>query len=156
MPANLNPPRYQNLSSPGRSASSVPLWRIPGAKASRLAGAHYHRRAFVINAFVTGYVTGGTPSYAIRIPVLAGLVAINTGLYFASFTALTARTIGPRGLLPGAVAGTVGFTALITVGTGLVTHQLKNARPRTGRSGRSSASSPSYSCWPRSACTRPS
>ena len=38
MPANLNPPRYQNLSSPGRSASSVPLWRIPGAKASRLAG----------------------------------------------------------------------------------------------------------------------
>ena len=41
MPANLNPPRYQNLSSPGRSASSVPLWRTPGAKASRLAGAHH-------------------------------------------------------------------------------------------------------------------
>ena len=40
MPANLNPPRYQNLSSPGPSASSVPLWRIPGAKASRLAGTH--------------------------------------------------------------------------------------------------------------------
>jgi hypothetical protein len=38
MPAN--PPRYQNLSSPRRSASSVPLWRTPGAKASRLAGAY--------------------------------------------------------------------------------------------------------------------
>jgi hypothetical protein len=41
MPANLNPPRYQNLSSPRGSASSGPLWRIPGAKTSRLAGAHH-------------------------------------------------------------------------------------------------------------------
>src|SRR5690348_12273957 len=91
--------------------------------------------AFVINAFVTGYVTGGTHNYAIRIPVLAGLLAINIGLYFASFTALTAKTIGPRGLLPGAVAGAVGFTALITVGTGLVAHQLSNASATYGTFG---------------------
>jgi uncharacterized BrkB/YihY/UPF0761 family membrane protein len=58
--------------------------------------------------------------------VLAGLLVINAGLYFATFTLLTAKAIGPRGLLPGAIAGAVAFTALITIGTGLVTHQLKN------------------------------
>jgi hypothetical protein len=67
--------------------------------------------------------------------VLAGLLAVNTGLYFATFTMLTAKTIGPRGLLPGAVVGAVGFTALITVGTGLVTHQLKNASATYGAFG---------------------
>src|SRR5258708_4388095 len=59
--------------------------------------------AFVINAFVTTYATGGTSSYAIRIPILAGLLVINAGLYFASFALLTAKAVGPRGLLPGAV-----------------------------------------------------
>jgi multisubunit Na+/H+ antiporter MnhB subunit len=42
--------------------------------------------AFIVNAFVTGYATGGTASYAIRIPVLAGLLVLNCGLYFATFT----------------------------------------------------------------------
>jgi uncharacterized BrkB/YihY/UPF0761 family membrane protein len=43
--------------------------------------------------------------------------------------------VGPRGLLPGAILGAVGFTALITVGTGLVTHQLKNASSTYGAFG---------------------
>jgi uncharacterized BrkB/YihY/UPF0761 family membrane protein len=91
--------------------------------------------AFVINAFVTGYATGGTTSYAIRIPVLAGLLVLNVGLYFATFTLLTAKVIGPRGLLPGAIVGAVAFTALITLGTGLITHQLKNASATYGAFG---------------------
>ena len=91
--------------------------------------------AFLINAFVTTYATGGTHNYAIRIPVLAGLLVINTGLYFASFTLLTAKAIGPRGHLPGAIAGAVAFTALITVGTGLINHQLKNANETYGTFG---------------------
>ena len=91
--------------------------------------------AFVINAFVTAYATGGTASYAVRVPVLAGLLAINAGLYFASFALLTAKAVGPRGLLPGALLAAVGFTALITVGTGLVTHQLKNASATYGAFG---------------------
>jgi hypothetical protein len=33
--------------------------------------------AVIVNAFVTGYATGGTASYAIRIPVLAGLLVLN-------------------------------------------------------------------------------
>ena len=88
-----------------------------------------------MNAFVTSYATGGTTSYAIRIPVLAGLLIINAALYFATFTLLTAKPVGPRGLLPGAVLGAVAFTALITVGTGLMTHQLKNASATYGAFG---------------------
>ena len=89
--------------------------------------------AFVINAFVTA-ATGGTASY-IRVLVLVGLLAINAGLYFASFALLTAKAVGPRGLLPGAILAAVGFTALITVGTGLMTHQLKNASATYGAVG---------------------
>ena len=89
--------------------------------------------AFVINAFVTTYAAG--TSYAIRVPVMAGLLAINAGLYFASFALLTAKAVGPRGLLPGAILAAVGFTALITVGTGLLTHQLKNTSATYGAFG---------------------
>jgi uncharacterized BrkB/YihY/UPF0761 family membrane protein len=91
--------------------------------------------AFVLNAAITTYATGGTSSYAIRVPVLIGLVLLNIGLYFASFTLLTAKTIGPRGLLPGAIIAAIGFTALITIGTGLMTHQLKSASATYGTFG---------------------
>jgi uncharacterized BrkB/YihY/UPF0761 family membrane protein len=119
------------------------VWNIPQTERTAflprlgrsLAGLVTIGAAFVVNAFATGYITGGTHNYAIRIPVLVVLLAINTGLYFATFTLLTAKTIGPRGLLPGAAAGAVGFTALITVGTGLVTHQLKNASATYGAFG---------------------
>jgi uncharacterized BrkB/YihY/UPF0761 family membrane protein len=116
------------------------VWNIPQYQRTgflprlgrSLAGLFTIGATFVINAFVTGYATSGTTSYAIRIPVLAGLLVINIGLYFATFTLLTAKVIGPRGLLPGAIAGAVVFTALITVGAGLVTHQLKNSSATYG------------------------
>jgi uncharacterized BrkB/YihY/UPF0761 family membrane protein len=119
------------------------VWNIPQTQRTgflprlgrSLAGLFTIGAAFVVNAFVTGYATGGTASYAIRIPVLAGLLVINAGLYFATFTLLTAKAIGPRGLLPGAIAGAVAFTALITIGTGLVTHQLRNASATYGAFG---------------------
>jgi uncharacterized BrkB/YihY/UPF0761 family membrane protein len=119
------------------------VWNIPQIQRTgflprlgrSLAGLVTIGGAFVINALVTGYAAGGTTSYAIRIPVLAGLLVINAGLYFASFTLLTAKAVGPRGLLPGAVAGAVAFTALITVGTGLITHQLKNSSATYGAFG---------------------
>ena len=49
-------------------------------------------------------------------------------LYLASFRLLLAEraATGTRSLLPGAVAGALFFTALITVGTGLVEHQLRH------------------------------
>ena len=102
---------------------------------SSLAGLITIGGAFIVNAFVTGYATAGTTSYAIRVPILAGLLIINVVLYFATFTLLTAKAIGPRGLLPGAILGAVAFTALITVGTGLMTHQLKDASATYGAFG---------------------
>src|SRR6201996_8614911 len=81
------------------------------------------------------YATGGTSNYAIRVPVLVGLVIINSALYYAAFTVLTVKVVGPRGLWPGAIMGGIAFTALITVGTGLLTHQLANAKGTYGTFG---------------------
>jgi uncharacterized BrkB/YihY/UPF0761 family membrane protein len=111
------------------------IWHVPQTQRTgflprlgrSMAGLITIGGAFLVNAFLSTYATGGTTSYAIRIPVLAGLLIINVGLYFATFTLLTAKVIGPRGHLPGAILGAVAFTALITVGTGLMTHQLKHA-----------------------------
>ncbi len=91
--------------------------------------------AFVVNSVVGTYATTGTHNYAIRIPVLAGLLLLNFGLYFAAFYLLTAKVIGPRGLIPGAVAGAIAFTALLTVGTGLLTHQVQHASATYGTFG---------------------
>ena len=119
------------------------VWNIPQTQRTgffprlgrSLAGLITIGGAFIVNAFVTSYATAGTTSYAIRIPVLAGLLIINVVLYFATFTLLTAKVIGPRGLLPGAILGAIAFTALITLGTGLMTHQLKNASVTYGAFG---------------------
>ncbi len=88
-----------------------------------------------LNAFLTGYATSGASGYLIRIPLLIGLLLVNIGLYFASFAVLTAKTVPLRWMLPGAVLGAVAFTALITIGTGLVTHQLRNASATYGAFG---------------------
>ncbi|MGH3209735.1 MAG: YhjD/YihY/BrkB family envelope integrity protein, partial [Trebonia sp.] len=81
------------------------VWHIPQTQLTgflprlgrSLAGLITIGGAFIVNAFVTSYATGGTANYAIRIPVLAGLLIINAALYFATFTLLTAKAIGPRG-----------------------------------------------------------
>ena len=119
------------------------VWNIPQDQRTgflprlgrSLAGLITIGGAFLINSFVTTYATGGTSNYAIRIPVIVGLLVINILLYFATFTLLTAKVIGPRGLIPGAILGGIVFTALITVGTGLITHQLKHAQATYGAFG---------------------
>ena len=90
---------------------------------------------FLINAPIATYVTGSKDSYAIRAPVLIVLLVVNSSLYWLSFKILTPRDIEGRALVPGAILGGVVFTALITVGTGLVTHQLKNASNTYGTFG---------------------
>jgi uncharacterized BrkB/YihY/UPF0761 family membrane protein len=82
---------------------------------------------FVLNALVSGYATGHHHlNIAIRVLILLGLAVLNVGLYYASFVVLTAKAVPARLLLPGAITGAIGFTALITIGTGLATHQLKH------------------------------
>ena len=119
------------------------VWNIPQTKATgflprfgrSLAGLIIIGGAFLINALLSTYATGGTSNYAIRVPALAALLIINSALYFAAFNVLTAKVVGSRGLLPGAILGGLAFTALFTVGTGLLTHQLKNASGTYGTFG---------------------
>ena len=119
------------------------VWNIPLAQRTgflprlgrSLAGLLTVGGAFVLNAFLTGYATSGTSDYLIRIPLLIGLLLVNIGLYYASFAVLTAKTVPLRCMLPGAVLGAIAFTALITIGTGLVTHQLRNASASYGAFG---------------------
>ncbi|HWG74670.1 MAG TPA: YhjD/YihY/BrkB family envelope integrity protein [Acidimicrobiales bacterium] len=91
--------------------------------------------AFVINAFASTYATGANESFAIRVPVIAALLVLNVGFYYAAFRILTPKMIGTRCLLPGSIGGAVAFTLLITVGTGLLTHELKNTSNTYGTFG---------------------
>jgi uncharacterized BrkB/YihY/UPF0761 family membrane protein len=119
------------------------VWNIPQTERAgflprlgrSLAGLLTICATFVINAFVTGYATASTTSYVVKIPVLAGLLIMNCVLYFAAFTVLTPKVVGPRGQVPGAIAAAVAFTALITIGAGLITHQLKHASATYGAFG---------------------
>jgi uncharacterized BrkB/YihY/UPF0761 family membrane protein len=121
----------------------VTVWNVPHTKTTgflprlgrSLGGLIIIGGTFLVNAALSTYVTGGTSNYAIRVPVLAGLLIINSALYYAAFTVLTPKVVGPRGLWPGAIMGGVAFTALITVGTGLLTHTLKNASNTYGTFG---------------------
>ena len=119
------------------------VWNVPQTQFTgfvprlgrSLAGLVIIGGSFLINALLSTYVTCGTSNYAIRVPILVGLVIINSALYFAAFYVLTPKVVGARGLIPGAILGSIGFTALLTVGTGLLTHQLKNASNTYGTFG---------------------
>ncbi|MHB1534395.1 MAG: YihY/virulence factor BrkB family protein [Acidimicrobiales bacterium] len=88
--------------------------------------------AFVINAPVASIATGGAHTLLLRVPVIAGMLVLNVGLYLAAFRMLTPKRISVRKFLPGAVLGAVAFTLLITVGAGLVEHQLRNSSATYG------------------------
>lgn len=132
----------QGVTQTGQKAMSA-IWNVPRLERPKflprlgrsLAALATIGGAFVINAALTTYVTGGTGSYAVRVPILIGLLLLNTGLYFLSFALLTAKVVPLRCLWPGAALAAVAFTALITVGTGLMTHQLKHASATYGAFG---------------------
>lgn len=82
--------------------------------------------AFLMTAAVGTYATAHSQPYALRVPVIAGLLMANTAFFLAAFRTLTPPLIPTRQLFPGIFLGAVGFTALTTIGTGLVTHELAN------------------------------
>jgi uncharacterized BrkB/YihY/UPF0761 family membrane protein len=82
--------------------------------------------AFVVGAGASSLADGSGRSWALRVPVLVGLVVVNSAFYLVTFKVLTPRDVLWRSLLPGAVCGGVAFTFLTTVGTGLVEYELKN------------------------------
>jgi uncharacterized BrkB/YihY/UPF0761 family membrane protein len=89
----------------------------------------------VVNAFVASIAAGHHQPLYLRVLLIVGLVVVNVGFYLAGFRALTAADVTVRQLVPGSVAGAVGFTALITVGAGLVQHQLRHASATYGALG---------------------
>lgn len=84
--------------------------------------------AFLANAFAGGLATGSGRDPAVRAGIIGAQLVVNTGLYLLTFRLLVAPKAGvtTRRLLPGAALGGVAFTVLITVGAGLVEHQLKH------------------------------
>jgi uncharacterized BrkB/YihY/UPF0761 family membrane protein len=116
---------------------NVPQDRLPGflpRLGRSLGGLAAIGGAFLINAILAPVATGhGIPWYA-RILILAGMLVVNSGFYLVAFFVLTpASEVSWRQLLPGSVAGAVGFTLLITVGAGLVQHQLKHSSATYGQ-----------------------
>lgn len=117
---------------------NVPQLEVPGflpRLARSLIGLITIGGTFVANAAVATFATNAGVSWAIRIPALVGLLLLNIVLYFAAFRALTPGGIGTRDLLPGATVASLGFTLLITVGSGLVQHQLRNSSATYGQFG---------------------
>jgi uncharacterized BrkB/YihY/UPF0761 family membrane protein len=114
---------------------NVPDTRLPGflpRLGRSFGGLAAIGGAFLVNALLAPVAAGhGIPWYA-RILILAGMLAVNCGFYLIAFIVLTPTDVSWRQLLPGSVAGAVSFTLLITVGAGLVQHQLKHSSATYG------------------------
>lgn len=87
------------------------------------------------SALLSGLVTVAGTAILARVLGLVALLIVNVGLFVAAFRVLTPAPVGTRALLPGAVAGGVGYTVLLTIGTALVQHQLKHAQAVYGQFG---------------------
>jgi uncharacterized BrkB/YihY/UPF0761 family membrane protein len=116
------------------------VWNVPQYKRAgflprilrSVAGLVIIGGAFVINALVGAIAAGHGQSFVVRAVLVAAMLVGNIGFYYAAFWILTPGSIEDRRLLPGAIFGGVGFTALTTVGTGLVQHQLKHTSDTYG------------------------
>jgi uncharacterized BrkB/YihY/UPF0761 family membrane protein len=91
--------------------------------------------AFVLNAAAGTFVTNTGLSFAIRLPAFVGMVFLNIALYVAVFCVATPGGVETRDLLPGAALASLGFTMLITVGSGLIQHQLRHSSATYGQFG---------------------
>jgi YihY family inner membrane protein len=77
---------------------------------------------FLTGVSFTGH--GGTPE---RVAGAAASVALNIGLYLLAFRILTVREVQTHCLVPGAIAGGIGWSILQALGGYLVAHQLRHA-----------------------------
>lgn len=114
---------------------NVPRYQRPGffpALGRSLLGLVAISLAFVVNASAGSIASGYGQSIATRVPIIVGMLVINVGFYLAAFRALTPGGVTTKSLLPGAMVGAVGFTFLITLGTGLVEHQLRHTTATYG------------------------
>ncbi len=121
----------------------VRVWNIPQLDAPgflprlgrSLAGLAVIGGSFVINSALATYATGNGHHVFVRTAVLLAMTLVNIGLYAAAFRCLTPSTIASRSLVPGAAFAALGFTFLITLGCGLVQHQVRNSSQTYGQFG---------------------
>jgi uncharacterized BrkB/YihY/UPF0761 family membrane protein len=119
------------------------VWNLPFTEQPKflprlgrsLAGLASIGGAFLVNAFLAPIAAGHGIETYVRILLVAAMLAINCGFYLAAFRVLTAADATWRELLPGSTVAALGFTALITVGAGLVQHQLRHSDATYGALG---------------------
>jgi uncharacterized BrkB/YihY/UPF0761 family membrane protein len=118
------------------------VWNLPDTKmpgflprlGRSLGGLAAIGGAFLVNALLAPVATShGIPWY-VRVLILAGMLVVNIGFYLVAFIVLTPASDATwRRLLPGSILAAVGFTLLITLGAGLVQHQLKHSSATYGQ-----------------------
>jgi uncharacterized BrkB/YihY/UPF0761 family membrane protein len=91
--------------------------------------------AFVVNATAASIAAGHRQPIELRVGLVAGLLLLNIAFYVTTFRVLTAADVSVRQLVPGSATGAVFFTILMTVGAGLVQHQLRHSSATYGALG---------------------
>ncbi len=121
----------------------VRVWNIPRLEvpsflarlARSLTGLAIIGTAFVGNAALATLATATGRDLLDRIAVVVAMVVVNVLLYLAAFRALTPSVIPLGVLFSGAGVAATGFSLLITVGSGLVQHQVRNSSATYGQFG---------------------
>lgn len=108
---------------------------LPVRLARSLAGLAVVGTTFVVAGAASGYATGSGIPWAARAGVVVALLAADVALYLAGFAVLTPGRRPLRTLAPGAVLAGAGFTLLVTVGTGVLAHQVRHSSAAYGQFG---------------------
>jgi uncharacterized BrkB/YihY/UPF0761 family membrane protein len=117
---------------------NVPQLELPGFVARlfrSLVGLATIGGTFLVNAGVASFATEKGLFWGIRLPIFACLLLINFLSYLAAFRVLTPGGIATSELVPGAAVASLGFSLLITVGAGLVQHQIRHSSATYGQFG---------------------
>lgn len=119
------------------------VWNIPGKSRPGFA-ARLGRSLLCLVAFgtamgvttvVSAFGTAGGHGLALHFTAVIIALVLNEALFVALFRALTPKQIPTRHLVPGALIGAVGYSALLLAGTALIEHQLRHSQAVYGQYG---------------------
>jgi uncharacterized BrkB/YihY/UPF0761 family membrane protein len=90
---------------------------------------------FLFNAAAATFATAAGTATGITVLVIIGMLLVNCALQTLAFFVLTPKGVTIRQLVPGAALAAFGFTLLITVGSGLIQHQIRHSSSTYGQFG---------------------
>jgi len=110
------------------------LWNIPGVHRPSFLNRLQRTAALIVvlglflvlGTALAGIASAAGQSGLIRAGGEVGSLLVNCVLYLLAFRVLTPKQVNMRDLVPGALAGGVGWTALQVGGTLLIAHQLRH------------------------------